>query len=71
MPIVVRGAIVPPDRASFSERMLGAIDGGMGRSFGIIIARSPGRAHGTAGSHQGIDPLLPHLGRQMRVRSPP
>jgi len=71
VPIVVRGAIIPPDGASLSEFMLGTIDRGMGRSFGSIIARSPGRAHGAAGIHQSIDPSLPHLGRQMRVRSAP
>lgn len=70
-PIVVRGVIVPPDRASLSEFMLGAIDRGVGRRFGSVVARSPGQAYGSAGIHQGIDPSLPHLGWQMRVRSAP
>ena len=70
MPVQILRAVVPPDRAAFAERPLGAVDGGAGFAEGFASC-GEGGADGAAGLHEVVDEGLALLRRKMRVGAAP
>lgn len=71
LPVHVRRTVIPPDRSTLTQSVLGQIDGAMRSILGCTVARGACSFHCPTGIHKLIGQALPLCFGQVRVGGTP